>query len=234
MESFDSTPEFLDSAFTGPVSLFPLPNLVLFPHTLVPLHIFEPRYITMLEDALQGDRHIAMAQLKPRSSTQVLTARPEIYQVVCIGRVMHQEQLANGRYNLILQGVARARIIEELPLERPYRQAHVEVLNDPDWFLDFDADRKLREKIVTRFRQLFPKLSIDEDLQGLFSNELQLGVFCDLLTFALKFRGETAQRLLDETDPVMRAEMLIQELNRMDSVIPPNADRQFPPEFSDN
>ena len=92
--------------------LFPLPNVVLFPGVFLPLHIFEPRYRAMIEDALSGDRMIGMALLKPGFEAEY-EGRPPIYPVGCVGLITHAERLRDGRFNIVLQGVERFRVREE-------------------------------------------------------------------------------------------------------------------------
>src|SRR5262245_48898822 len=119
----------LPSNYTGPLPVFPLPTLVLFPHTVVPLHIFEPRYRAMVEDALQGDRLIAMALLKPGWEKDYEGA-PPVHDVVGVGQILHDERTEDGRFNILLEGIARARIEELIPPD-PYRRARVRVLSEP-------------------------------------------------------------------------------------------------------
>src|SRR5262245_23493857 len=99
--------------FAGTARLFPLPNLVLFPHVGQPLHIFEPRYRQLMTDALDADRLIAMALLRPGWEDEY-HKKPPIHDTVCIGRIHNEERLADGRFNLLLQGLCRARIREEI------------------------------------------------------------------------------------------------------------------------
>src|SRR5688572_13598633 len=112
-------PDFADFAglpedFSGRARLFPLPNLVLFPHVMQPLHIFEPRYRELLEDALAGDMIIAMALLMPGWQPQY-DEQPPISPVVCLGRVMTHVRQDDGRYNILLVGARRARVRQEVP-----------------------------------------------------------------------------------------------------------------------
>src|SRR3954465_8007381 len=97
-------PESLDD-FGGTARLFPLPNLVLFPSVVQPLHVFEPRYRQLMVDALAEDRLIAMALLQPGWEDDY-HKRPPIYPGVCIGRIFKEEKLEDGRFNLLLQGAA--------------------------------------------------------------------------------------------------------------------------------
>src|SRR5437867_6776548 len=95
------------------VPLFPLPNVVLFPRAVLPLHIFEERYKGMTADALSGDRQIAMALLKPGWEKNYY-GLPEIEPVVCVGTILSHERLPDGKYNFLLQGQMRARISREI------------------------------------------------------------------------------------------------------------------------
>src|SRR5262245_1553397 len=96
--------------FCGTARLFPLPNLVLFPSVIQPLHIFEPRYRELLVDALADDRLMALALLKPGWEEEY-DQRPSIFSVVCLGRIFKEERLTDGRFNLLLHGLSRARIL---------------------------------------------------------------------------------------------------------------------------
>jgi Lon protease-like protein len=116
------------AAFSGHVPLFPLPGVVLLPGGLLPLHVFEPRYRAMVRHALDGERLIAMALLRPGYEADYEGA-PEIAPHVCIGRVLLEEPLPDGRWNILLVGLRRARVLDE-DRSRPFRLARVEVLED--------------------------------------------------------------------------------------------------------
>src|SRR6266576_1072629 len=106
------------------VPLFPLPNVVLFPRAVLPLHVFEERYKAMTADALRGDRQIAMALLRPGWERDYYH-KPAIERVVCIGTILTHERLPDGKYNFLLQGHTRARLVRELG-DRSYRLAELE------------------------------------------------------------------------------------------------------------
>ena len=108
--------------------LFPLPTVVLFPNVFLPLHIFEPRYREMVADAITGDRVIGMVLLQPGWAHDY-EGRPPIYAIGCSGVITHVEKLPDGRYNMILRGVERFRILEE-DHALSYRRAQVEPLAD--------------------------------------------------------------------------------------------------------
>ena len=104
--------------------LFPLPNVVLFPKVFLPLHIFERRYREMVADALASDRMIGMVLLKPGWERDY-EGRPAVYPVGCSGVITHVEHQPDGRYNIVLRGVERFRILEE-DQNRSYRRASIE------------------------------------------------------------------------------------------------------------
>ncbi|MBL8879045.1 MAG: LON peptidase substrate-binding domain-containing protein [Phycisphaerales bacterium] len=110
------------------VPLFPL-EAVLFPGSLLPLHIFEPRYRQMTADAIQGNGLIAIAPLRPGYEPQYLTYSAPIYPVVGVGRLVATSELPNGTYNIVLRGLRRARVVSE-STDRPYRMGTLEPLND--------------------------------------------------------------------------------------------------------
>ncbi len=106
--------------------LFPLPSVVLFPSVFLPLHIFEPRYRDMVADALASDRMIGMVLSRPDAPGDHREV-PAIYSIGCSGVITHVEQLADGRYNIVLRGLERFRILEE-DRSRSYRRALVDPL----------------------------------------------------------------------------------------------------------
>src|SRR6266404_347720 len=110
------------AGFCGVARLFPLPNLVLFPHVMQPLHIFEPRYRQMTADALSGDRYIAMVLPMPGWEDSY-EAAPPLHPVACIGRIIAEQLLDDGRYNILLRGLARVRIVKEIHCKKMYRIA---------------------------------------------------------------------------------------------------------------
>lgn len=109
--------------------IFPLPETVLFPHMLLPLHVFEPRYRRMVEDSLAGPRVLAMALLKPALPGGA-RRQPEIHGVVGAGVIVHEERLPDGRFNIALKGVARVAVAEELATDTPYRLVRGRILED--------------------------------------------------------------------------------------------------------
>jgi Lon protease-like protein len=109
--------------------LFPLPNVVLFPNVFLPLHVFEPRYRSMVADALTTDRLIGVVLLKPGWEPDY-QGRPAVYPIGCSGVITHVEHLTDGRYNIVLRGVERFRIVSE-DHSLSYRRAIVEPIGEP-------------------------------------------------------------------------------------------------------
>jgi Lon protease-like protein len=109
--------------------LFPLPETVLFPHTLLPLHVFEPRYRAMLADCLAGEKRMVVVRLLPGWEREY-SGRPPIHTVAGAGQVVEAERLPDGRSNILLEGFARVLIEEELPAPGAYRLARCRVLED--------------------------------------------------------------------------------------------------------
>ena len=110
------------------IPLFPLPNVVLFPHVFLPLHIFEPRYREMVADAMDGDRLIGMVLLRDGWQRHAGPS-PPIYPVGCAGRITQVASLPDGRYNIVLRGVGRFRVQDEDD-SRAYRIATIDVIAD--------------------------------------------------------------------------------------------------------
>jgi Lon protease-like protein len=139
-------------ATPDPQPLFPLPNVVLFPKGILPLHIFEPRYRTMMADALKGGQTICMALLKPGWEADY-HGSPEVYRVACVGRVVQHEALEGGRYNVTLQGEAKV-AIEGFESDQPYRVARVRPIHeDRAWADSRDVEEEVAE-LLALFRRV--------------------------------------------------------------------------------
>src|SRR3984957_14388099 len=109
--------------------LFPLPGVVLFPHAVLPLHIFESRYRQMTEDALACDRLITIVQIRPPGEWKS-PSEPALEEVGCLGRIFKHERLPDGRFNFFLLGRTRVRLTHEIPSGKLYRTSEVQVVED--------------------------------------------------------------------------------------------------------
>jgi Lon protease-like protein len=224
----------LPANFCGPVRLFPLPNLVLFPHAVQPLHIFEPRYRDMTADALRGDRLIAMAVLQPGWEAEYHNS-PPIDPVVCVGRVIKDEHLPDGRYNLLLHGLSRAHVLEELPTGKLYRAARVRLVEDVPVAAP-EVERELRRQLSTCVNAWFAsQTTVLAQLRKLLEGSLPLGALCDVFGFTMSVEVEVKRQLLAEADVERRARLLLDYLApRLPTKLAPDPERRFPPEFSAN
>jgi uncharacterized protein len=138
------------------LKIFPLPSAVLLPGTVLPLHIFEPRYREMVNDALATDRVLALAMLEPGHEAEY-AGRPPIRSVCGAGVIIQEEKLSGGRLNILLRGVARASILEEHPPERRYREAKAQLLEE------IPSQRPASLDLLRRFLfALAPRMSKDE------------------------------------------------------------------------
>jgi uncharacterized protein len=140
------------------VPLFPLPNVVLFPAAQLPLHVFEPRYRAMVADALENERLIGMVMLRPGWEPDY-EGTPAVYRIGCAGFITHAEQLPDGRYNIMLRGLEKFRIVEERFARdgaQRYRMARIESLKEPPRASSgaaADARRRLEQVIAKRLHR---------------------------------------------------------------------------------
>ena len=113
------------------LSIFPLAGAILLPGMQLPLHIFEPRYRSLVQDASARDRRIALIQ--PRTTRDDRNVKhPPLYQVGCVGKIDHIETTEDGRFNIVLTGESRFRLIRELDVTTPFRQVEGELITEPD------------------------------------------------------------------------------------------------------
>jgi Lon protease-like protein len=163
------------------IPIFPLPNAVLFPNVFMPLHIFEPRYRTMVADALAGDRIIGMVLLKPGHEAEY-EGRPPVFGVGCAGLITHSEALADGRFNIVLRGLEKFRLTGE-DSSRIYRLAHVDPIRESVPECDRGVLRQQRHRLEALLASAierggaeprFPASVADEDLVNALAQYLAL------------------------------------------------------------
>jgi Lon protease-like protein len=184
------------------VPLFPLPNVVLFPRAVLPLHIFEERYKRMTADVLEaGHRQIAMALLRGGWEKDYYS-RPAIEPVVCVGTILSHERLPDGRYSFLLRGHTRARVVREIAeTTSPYREAELEPLYETDW-----AEGGLaaaRERLVEMFhRPSYAAVPGGDQIRQMLGSRLPTAAVADLMAFNVLRDDQVAlkQSLLAEAD----------------------------------
>jgi Lon protease-like protein len=190
---------------TERLPIFPLSNVVLFPRVKTPLHLFEPRYRQLARDVLQGERRIGMVVVRPEHVDE-MPGDPPIYPIGCAGVITESQRLPDGRYNLVLLGEHRVRIVSEEPRResRLYRVAQVVRLTEPYPEAERARVARLRAAIVADVGLLVRQAQPDRS--HAFDPELFAGVddetFVNAVANAFAFPAEEKQALLEaETVP---------------------------------
>ena len=187
--------------------LFPLPNVVLFPNVFLPLHIFEPRYRDMVRDALAGDRMIGMVLLR-QGWERDYEGRPPVYSIGCTGVITHVERLPDGRYNMVLRGIERFRILSE-DHALSYRRAAVERLGERTLGpADFASIRSQRSKLEALLAPAVEKATGESRIPSAMSDE----DLVNALAQYLDLEPLEKQALLEHQCLRSRAESLVELL----------------------
>lgn len=228
--------DFDPQSFSGRVPLFPLPGSVMLPAGLLPLHIFEERYRAMVEDALEGERLVALAHLLP-GYEEDYEGVPPIDPFVCVGRIVMDQRLPDGRFNMVLAGLRRARVLNE-DQSRPYRVGEVEVLEDrcPEGLDQAETARRLKhflEQLPGTFVRHHERMSRAMLLLAQVP-AAPLGLVVDLLADTLDLALVTRLGLLREPAVAGRVAILTERLRERaaDKGLPPRP--IWPPRFSLN
>lgn len=218
--------------FDGTAPVFPLPDIVLFPHALLPLHIFEPRYRTMIADAISNNRLVALARLKDDFQDLYHTKQAPIFAEACLGRVTADQRLPDGRFYLILEGVVRVTIDEEVETDKPYRVARMTMhRNRYQYSSQFDPDGE-RARLLELCRNHIGDEASRKGMLQVLESDLKLGSLCDILAYACPLPIEQKQRLLEAYHVELRVRLLLQYLSEM--IREQAGDEPFPPAFSPN
>ena len=200
--------------------MFPLPNVVLFPHALLPLHIFEERYRKMARDLLASHRHLALALLE-RPTDDATTERPAVRPVMGVGEVVMAHELPDGRFNLVVRGRARVELQEEHDTGEPYRLIVAKLRTDRPVINPqevADADQSLRA-LVGQLADSIPDGG--ELLRQVVASQATPAELADVLAAALVVDVKKRQRLLETRDLVKRIERVTAQVVAMTSRIGP-------------
>ena len=175
------------------IPIFPLSNFIIFPKTTVPLNIFEPRYIQMIDDCMKSHRLIGMIQ--PKKSGEL--KKPDLYQVGCIGKITSFNETEDGRYLIIINGVSRFSISEEVNSEKLYRLCKVSYQNYVNDQINKDETliNKDLDKIFSDLKNLFEKQGYMVDWSDLKKNNFANTL--NTLSMASPFSLEEKQVLLE-------------------------------------
>ncbi len=203
---------FSPESFSGTVRLFPLPNLVLFPHVVQPLHVFEPRYCDLLAESVASDRMIAMATLVPGWEKDY-EGSPPVSPHACLGRVLVDHALGDKSHNILLAGVSRIEIVGELETRKTFRSARAILRQDryPE-----NSDSRVGE-LLEELRQVMGSIlpfvpDATRQLSELVRREISLGTVTDLIAYLIDMDQAEKLMLLGEEDVVCRAEILAERL----------------------
>jgi uncharacterized protein len=188
------------------LKVFPLPSLVLFPGTAAPLHIFEPRYRDMVKDALATDSVLALAQV-PAHAVPELAGSPPLHPMLSAGVISLHEELPDGRYNIVLTGVCRARLIAEHAKEKLYREVQAEVL--PDAASASEPELALRRAVLEVASRLPEKASTPFVK---VASRAKGGGLADVVAATLVNNVPRRLELLDELDPDRRLAEVLKEV----------------------
>ena len=205
--------EEFQKSFSGIVPLFPLPNVVFFPGTKLPLHIFEPRYQQMLHDARKSEQLICIVLLDRRKQTPLLSGEnPPIHTIAGLGRLTRVERLPNGLFNIDLFGLTRVEIIQELPSDKPYRMARVRTVQDQQSELVEIRSNQILQRAFDAFNKVLRKYS---RFPGEFLTRfkgLPLGMLLDIIAHHVPCDAQKKQAFLEETEPLKRCDKIVSTL----------------------
>jgi uncharacterized protein len=203
------------------LSIFPLPNITLFPGALLPLHIFEPRYREMLRDTLSRRKILAVARLQP-GFEQDYEGRPPVFDVCGVGVIESWSERDDGRFDIALRGLARARIAEELPPLRPFRQVRaeriIELVPEPALVAAWQI------KLASLWERLSPHLPEQvRDLKTLTRDTDDASAYADRLAAAMVADPDACQQLLGEADPAERLRLLTARVQELVDALSPRS-----------
>ena len=191
--------------------IFPLPDVTFFPHTLLPLHVFEARYRAMVMDALARDRRLAVVRLRPGFEA-AYAGKPAVHAVAGAGEIVSWERLATGRYNILVKGEWRVRIESERPSDTLYRIVTAQRLDDVAPTTDASAALvRIRDACGRLLRALDrPADLLDTALAGQLP-----GVIADRIAAAVVPDADLRQELLETFDVTRRLDRLGQALEQL-------------------
>lgn len=192
------------------VPIFPLPDLTFFPHTLLPLHVFEARYRAMVMDCLARDKRMAVVGLKP-GYEPAYEGKPAVYQVAGVGRIVQCERLASGRFNILLRGESRVRLDRELPADTLYRIVAGTPLGETG--AEGDGVGTLAARVTGTCLGILravsrPTAEMEKSLAGAAP-----GALCDRIASAVIPEADVRQALLEELDVERRLSRLAEVLD---------------------
>lgn len=189
--------------------VFPLPNAVLLPGGHLPLHVFEPRYRALVRDALASDRMLAVALLREDESGAAESGPPAFHAVTGLGRISAQTELPDGRFYVLLEGLMRTRVVQELRSDEPYRLVRAIPVPDDepmDWDR-FSLSGKILRRLVLDLARHLPE-DTGGPLVKACTKERDPGRLADIVGSAILADNEQRQRFLEESDAERRLDLM--------------------------
>jgi len=192
------------------IPIFPLSNFIIFPKTTVPLNIFEPRYIDMIDDSMKSNKFIGMVQ--PKNNKENETQNPELYKIGCLGKITSFKETGDGRYLIELKGLIRFNIVNETNSNKKYRECKIDTSN----FLD-DLNNKEENIKFSDLEIIFKDLKTLFEKKGFIINwkalqEQSLDETINALAMASPFTLEEKQILLEAKNLDIRKSKIAQIL----------------------
>lgn len=194
------------------IPLFPLPNVVLFPDVILPLHIFEPRYRLMVDQSLQSHKKIGMVLLK-KGWERNYEESPDIYTVGCMGQIVGHEKLEDGRFNILLKGLSRFHVAQILQ-PTPYREAKVAILSDRVEGISTETAEK-RKRAILEAAGAIPEYFVYNKMRlgrAPVDDKAPLPTLIDTLSYYLAIDPYDKQPILEETDVGRRSDILYEKM----------------------
>ncbi len=193
------------------LSVFPLSNFIIFPKTSVPLNIFEPRYIDMINDSMKSDKLIGMIQ--PKNSKTENDFIPNLYQIGCMGKITTFKETEDNRYLIELKGIIRFQIIKEIKSNKKYRECEIDFKNYYDDLIEKKTQLKFSdlELIFKDLKSLFEKRGFIVNWKALESQSLDETI--NALAMASPFTLEEKQVLLEAQSLDVRKTKIAKILN---------------------
>jgi uncharacterized protein len=199
------------------IPIFPLENVVLFPDARQLLHVFEPRYRQMTEDALEAEQQIGMVLLRETGDDDDVPEPPPVYAVGCIGRIVSSRKLPDDRFLILLEGVSRFRILAEEATDKPYRIVTAELLREPS-FAEMSPDEQLelesvRQELEAKLMDL-TRATHPESVKALLERTQQLDPvqLAHAVAFGLDCSPVEKQGLLEAAGPLERCRQVVGSL----------------------
>lgn len=207
--------------FGRPLPVFPLPDAVLLPHAIQPLHIFESRYRQMVNECLDGSGQIAIASFEGTGWRDDYDGHPSLRPAVCVGQIVQHQALEDGRHNIVLQGICRARIVRMIEPEngRAYRLADLAPLEAVSTHPPpmTDIRNQLREMLTRpRLKRL---RAVNAVMEWFDRDDVSTHSLLEFIGFALLKDHELRYRLLAEANPIRRAGIIKDELASIDHLV---------------